>query len=78
MDATTTHPIQSATMPLPKMRAATEEYPLVRWSLIAVSISFLMLFLFVPLAAVFAEALRKGWAPMLRASPTRTAFPPFD
>ncbi len=33
----------------------------VRWSLIATALLFLGLFLFVPLAAVFAEALRKGF-----------------
>ena len=39
---------------------ATSESPAVRYSLIAVTLLFLSLFLFVPLAAVFAEALRKG------------------
>jgi sulfate transport system permease protein len=34
----------------------------VRWALIAVAMAFLGLFLFVPLAAVFAEALKKGWS----------------
>jgi sulfate transport system permease protein len=33
----------------------------VRYALIGVSLCFLTLFLFVPLAAVFAEALRQGW-----------------
>lgn len=40
---------------------ATGEPMWVRWGLITVSIGFLALFLFVPLAAVFTEALRKGW-----------------
>lgn len=40
--------------------AATTEPPLVRWVLIAAALSFLTLFLFAPLAAVFYEALRKG------------------
>lgn len=39
---------------------ATSESSAVRYSLIAVTLLFLSLFLFVPLAAVFAEALRKG------------------
>ena len=39
---------------------ATSESVAVRYSLIAVTLLFLSLFLFVPLAAVFAEALRKG------------------
>jgi len=33
----------------------------VRWALLAVALAFLTLFLFVPLVAVFTEALRKGW-----------------
>jgi sulfate transport system permease protein len=33
----------------------------VRYSLIAVALTFLTLFLFVPLVAVFTEALKKGW-----------------
>ena len=43
------------------IRAATvAEPPLVRRLLLAVAFAFLILFLFVPLAAVFYEALRKG------------------
>ena len=41
--------------------AATVEPAWVRRLLIAVALGFLTLFLFVPLAAVFSEALRKGW-----------------
>ncbi|WEF33136.1 sulfate ABC transporter permease subunit CysW [Pseudoduganella chitinolytica] len=33
----------------------------VRWVLLTVALAFLTLFLFVPLVAVFTEALRKGW-----------------
>jgi sulfate transport system permease protein len=33
----------------------------VRWTLIAIALAFLTLFLFVPLVAVFTEALKKGW-----------------
>ncbi|MCA3210528.1 sulfate ABC transporter permease subunit CysW, partial [Cupriavidus sp.] len=39
---------------------ATGESPWVRYSLITVAVLFLTLFLFVPLASVFYEALRKG------------------
>ncbi|HZX28130.1 MAG TPA: sulfate ABC transporter permease subunit CysW [Telluria sp.] len=39
----------------------------VRVALMAAALSFLALFLFVPLAAVFAEALRKGWDAYLAA-----------
>jgi len=41
--------------------AATVEPVWVRGLLIGIALVFLTLFLFVPLAAVFAEALRKGW-----------------
>ncbi|MBU3737081.1 MAG: sulfate ABC transporter permease subunit CysW [Methylobacterium sp.] len=40
---------------------AVAEPAWIRWSLIAVALAFLTLFLFVPLAAVFTEALRKGF-----------------
>jgi sulfate transport system permease protein len=42
------------------LRAATDEPVWVRWLLVGISVTFLSLFLFVPLAAVFAEAFRKG------------------
>lgn len=40
---------------------ATGEPLWLRWTLIFISITFLVVFLFVPLAAVFTEALRDGW-----------------
>jgi len=43
-----------------RLRLATEETPWVRLLLVGVSLAFLTLVLFVPLAAIFAEALRKG------------------
>ncbi len=51
------------TLPLPApitLPAATGEPRLVRWMLIGAALAFLMLFLFVPLAFVFHQALRKG------------------
>ncbi|BEV07747.1 sulfate ABC transporter permease subunit CysW [Methylophilus sp. DW102] len=42
-------------------KRATSEPTWVRWGLIGLSLTFLGLFLLVPLAAVFTEALRKGW-----------------
>jgi sulfate transport system permease protein len=45
-----------------RLRLATDEPAWVRFVLIGVSLAFLTLVLFVPLAAVFAEALRKGLA----------------
>lgn len=46
---------------------ATSEPLWIRWSLIAIALVFLSLFLFVPLAAVFTEGLRKGFATYLAA-----------
>jgi sulfate transport system permease protein len=40
----------------------TSERALVRWMLIALALGYLTLFLFIPLAAVFAEALKNGLA----------------
>ena len=45
----------------PAVRVATTESSWVKWLLIALTLVFLTLFLFVPLVAVFAEAFRKGF-----------------
>jgi sulfate transport system permease protein len=54
----------AAALPLPAPIAsrhrATAEPALVRWLLIAGALAFLGIFLFIPLAAVFTEAFRKG------------------
>lgn len=42
------------------IRGATTEPTWVRWTLIGVALAFLTLFLFIPLAIVFAEAFKKG------------------
>ena len=42
--------------------AAAREPALVKWIIIAVSLTFFVTFLVLPLLAVFSEALRKGWA----------------
>ena len=47
--------------------AATEEPAWLRRTLIGVALVFLTLFLFVPLAAVFVEAFKKGWGVYLAA-----------
>ena len=47
--------------PVAAPRSATSEAPCVRRLLIGVALAFLTLFLFVPLAAVFVEAFKKGW-----------------
>ena len=44
----------------PRQRLAASEPPLIRGLLIGIALVFLTLFLFVPLVAVFYEALRKG------------------
>ena len=51
----------SARKPLSRVQAGTTESPLVRWLLTALALAFMALFLLLPLAAVFAEALRNGW-----------------
>ncbi|MCX6886720.1 MAG: sulfate ABC transporter permease subunit CysW [Verrucomicrobia bacterium] len=45
-----------------KSRRGTEESPLVKWVLISVAMGFSIIFLFVPLVNVFAQALAKGFA----------------
>ena len=59
MDATINKTLVSA--PAARVRAVTDEPLWVKLTLIGVSVGFLTLFLFVPLTAVFAEALRKGF-----------------
>ena len=46
---------------LSRKRVSTTEAPWVRWTLIGIALVFLLLFLVLPLAAVFTEALRKGF-----------------
>jgi sulfate transport system permease protein len=41
---------------------ATREQAWVRWTILGLALSFFVLFLILPLAAVFTEALRKGWS----------------
>jgi sulfate transport system permease protein len=45
----------------PRLTQATREPAWVRWTLIAVALVFLSLFLFLPLVSVFFEAFKKGW-----------------
>jgi sulfate transport system permease protein len=44
-----------------RAKAGTTEAPWIKWILIGVAMVFLLLFLVLPLAAVFTEALRKGF-----------------
>jgi sulfate/thiosulfate transport system permease protein len=48
-------------------RLVTTEAPWVRYTLTAVALAFILLFLVLPLAAVFAEALRKGLGAFVQA-----------
>ena len=48
-----------------RAQAGATETAWVRWLLIGLSLAFLLLFLALPLAAVFTEALRQGWGAYL-------------
>ncbi|MGV3570264.1 MAG: sulfate ABC transporter permease subunit CysW [Ramlibacter sp.] len=50
---------------LARQRISTTESPLVRRTLIGIALVFVLLFLVLPLAAVFTEALRKGFGAYL-------------
>ena len=50
-----------------RTQAGTTEPVWVRWTLISVALGFIFLFLILPLAAVFTEALRKGFGAYLEA-----------
>ncbi|MFN9470016.1 sulfate ABC transporter permease subunit CysW [Acidovorax sp.] len=52
-------------MDLSRKRVSTTESAWVRYTLITVALLFMLLFLVLPLAAVFAEALRKGFGAYL-------------
>ncbi len=51
----------SGSTSLTNRRVTTTEAAWVKWTLIALASAWIALFLLLPLAAVFAEALRKGW-----------------
>ena len=55
--------VPAPSKPVPARRQATNVFEpnWVRYTLIAVALAFLTLFLFVPLVAVFTEALKRGW-----------------
>ena len=57
----------STTMPALGARRRTKAKPWVPLALIGVALAYLTLFLFVPLFAVFFEALKKGWGTYLAA-----------
>lgn len=47
--------------------AATREAPWIKWTVLGLSLTFFVVFILLPLIAVFFEALRRGWAPYLAA-----------
>ena len=57
----------SSSQTLRRTQAGTTEPAWMRWTLIAVALGFIFLFLILPLAAVFTEALRKGFGAYLEA-----------
>ena len=57
----------SNTRTLRRAQAGTTESAWVRWTLISVALAFIFLFLLLPLAAVFTEALRQGAGAYLEA-----------
>lgn len=59
--------MSGASSPAVRHAGATTEPRWLQWLLIAVALGFLLLFLVLPLAAVFAEALRQGLAAYLAA-----------
>ncbi|MBL8529219.1 MAG: sulfate ABC transporter permease subunit CysW [Burkholderiales bacterium] len=61
--------VLSIPVPVPSVAGArsNQESPVIRWILIGLALGFLTLFLFVPLGAVFHEALKKGLAVYWRA-----------
>src|SRR5215467_12821911 len=44
-----------------KSERGTEESPVIKWSLIVLALAFCAIFLLLPLANVFVQALSKGW-----------------
>jgi sulfate transport system permease protein len=60
-------PLRAVAVAPPVLRSATTEPAWVRRTLIGVALVFLTLFLFVPLATVFYEAMKKGWEVYLAA-----------
>jgi len=60
-------PLPAVGVAPPALRSATTEPAWVRRTLIGVALVFLTLFLFVPLATVFYEAMKKGWEVYLAA-----------
>jgi sulfate/thiosulfate transport system permease protein len=59
--------VSSLGKPIRRAQSGTTEPAWVRWTLLAIALGFMFLFLVLPLAAVFTEALRKGFDAYLEA-----------
>ena len=68
----------STAMTSKKVQAGTSEARWIRYSLIGLALTFMFLFLVLPLAAVFTEALRKAWMPTWKPSKSPMPGPPSD
>jgi sulfate transport system permease protein len=66
-DVLAPEPFITGLPPAPARVGAREEPGAVRFVLLALALAYIGVFLFLPLAAVFTEALRKGWAAYLAA-----------
>jgi sulfate/thiosulfate transport system permease protein len=55
-------PAQDTGLSTFERRSATRDPAWVKWLVLGVSLSFFVIFIVLPLLAVFVEALRKGWA----------------
>ncbi|RYE81382.1 MAG: sulfate ABC transporter permease subunit CysW [Oxalobacteraceae bacterium] len=62
MSAVLDSAVKETATPAPRKATSTLEPNWVRYTLVTVALLFLTLFLFVPLVAVFYEALKRGWA----------------
>jgi sulfate transport system permease protein len=62
MSAVLDSAVKDTATPAPRKATNTLEPNWVRYTLVTVALLFLTLFLFVPLVAVFYEALKRGWA----------------
>lgn len=67
-------PSRSSPSPRPFFRTPVTETPLVKFVLIAIGITFIVAMIFLPLATVFFEALRRGVEPFLAALVERDAI----
>ena len=65
-------------MSTPSLRMANAEPRWLRWTLTAIGLAFLFLFLALPLLAVFYEALAGGWSAYLPVSYTHLTLPTSD